>query len=104
MKLIKYSGEQVAEKLAELNFADEVLWCLEDHKLTKTFQFKDFQTAFGFMSMTAIYCEKIDHHPDWRNNYNKVTVKLFTYDVDGISYKDFKLGEKMDEIASCLEI
>lgn len=104
MKLIKLSDKVVMENLAELNFDDKILWRMEEGKLTKTFMFKDFQTVFGFMSMCAIYCEKIDHHPEWLNIYNRVTVKLITHSVEGISYKDFNLGEKMDEISDKLEV
>lgn len=99
MKLIRLSDHVILENLAELNFDDEVLWQLEEGKLTKTFKFKDFQSAFGFMSMCAFYCEKINHHPEWKNVYNRILVQLTTHDVQGISYKDFDLAAKMDEIS-----
>lgn len=103
MKRIKLADNVIIENLAELNFDDGILWELKEGKLTKTFTFKDFQSAFGFMSMCAIYCEKIDHHPEWKNIYNRVIVQLISHDVDGISFKDFDLGAKMDEIAEKLE-
>jgi 4a-hydroxytetrahydrobiopterin dehydratase len=104
MKRTKLTEKVIIENLAELNFDDDILWRLEEGKLTKTFEFKDFQSAFGFMSMCAIYCEKIDHHPEWKNVYNRVTVHLISHDVGGISFKDFDLGAKMDEIAEKLAV
>jgi len=104
MKRIKLTDKVIIENLAELNFDDEILWELKDGKLTKTFKFSDFQSAFGFMSMCAIYCEKINHHPEWKNIYNRVIVQLISHDVGGISFKDFDLGAKMDEIAEKLEV
>lgn len=102
MKLVKLSDKAVLEHLAELNFDDEILWRLEDGKLTKSFKFKDFKTALGFMTMCALYCEKIDHHPCWTNEYNRVSVQLITHSVEGITKKDFELGAMMDEISVSL--
>ena len=104
MKVLKLSDKEVLENLAELNFDDEILWSLAEGKLSKVFHFKDVQSAFGFMTMCAIYCEKINHHPEWQNVYNQVSVQLITHSVDGISYKDFDLGAKMDYISEKLAI
>ncbi|WP_264211334.1 4a-hydroxytetrahydrobiopterin dehydratase [Leisingera thetidis] len=64
--------------------------------ITKTFKFGNFADAFGWMTRAAIWAEKWNHHPEWSNVYNKVTVVLTTHDVDGISAQDAKLARKMD--------
>ena len=94
----KYTDQQVTEALAALNEnkPEEQQWQLIDGKLVKTFKFKSFIRAFGWMSMAAIWAEKLRHHPEWFNVYNKVEVKLVTHDADGISELDFKLAEKME--------
>ncbi|MFC4214753.1 4a-hydroxytetrahydrobiopterin dehydratase [Pseudophaeobacter arcticus] len=67
--------------------------------LTKTFTFGSFVEAFGWMTRAAIWAEKWDHHPEWSNIYNRVTVVLTTHDVDGISAQDAKLARKLDSLA-----
>ncbi len=64
--------------------------------IVKTFKFDDFADAFGWMTSAAIWAEKWNHHPEWSNVYNKVTVTLTTHDVDGLSTLDAKLARKMD--------
>ena len=64
--------------------------------IRKTFQFGDFVEAFAFMTKAAIWAEKWNHHPEWSNVYNKVTVLLTTHDVEGLSALDAKLARKMD--------
>jgi 4a-hydroxytetrahydrobiopterin dehydratase len=94
----KYNQQQIDEELAELNasLAGSEQWQVTGGKLTKTFKFKSFIRAFGWMSQIAIWAEKLNHHPEWCNVYNKVEVKLTTHDVGGISELDFKLAEKME--------
>tara|TARA_R110002095_G_scaffold212676_1_gene202214 strand:- start:482 stop:793 length:312 start_codon:yes stop_codon:yes gene_type:complete len=96
MKLSKLSSNDVNGSLADLNLTNTVKWYLEDGKLTKIFKFNDFNLAFGFMTLCALYAEKANHHPEWFNLYNRVKVQLTTHDVLGISYKDFELANKMD--------
>ena len=67
--------------------------------IEKTFRFKDFNEAFGFMSRVALAAEKADHHPEWANVYNRVDVVLTTHDADGLSEKDVKLAALMDKWA-----
>lgn len=67
--------------------------------ITKTFLFKNFVEAFGFMTRVAIWAEKLNHHPEWLNVYRTVTVTLTTHDCDGLSELDVKLATKMDELA-----
>ncbi|SOH92816.1 4a-hydroxytetrahydrobiopterin dehydratase [Monaibacterium marinum] len=66
--------------------------------ITKTYKFKSFVMAFGWMSSAAILAEKADHHPEWFNVYNRVDVTLTTHDCDGLSARDFALAKKFDAI------
>ena len=65
--------------------------------LSKTFAYNNFKTAFSFMTMVALKAEQIDHHPEWSNVYNKVTITLTTHDLDGLSDKDTELGKFIDD-------
>ena len=65
--------------------------------ITKTFKFKDFNAAFSWMTAMALHAEKLDHHPEWFNVYNKVIVTLSTHDVGGISNLDIKFAKVMNE-------
>ena len=74
-------------------------WKEEDNKLKKTFEFKDFVEAFGFMSQVAIIAEKMDHHPNWSNVYNTVSFELNTHDAgDIVTEKDHQLAEAIDSL------
>jgi 4a-hydroxytetrahydrobiopterin dehydratase len=76
------------------------MWKEEDNKLKKTFEFKDFVSAFGFMSKVAIVAEKMNHHPNWSNTYNTVSFELSTHDAgDKVTEKDHKLAESIDKLA-----
>ncbi len=74
----------------------------ERHALAKRFIFKDFATAFGFMTHVALIAEKMDHHPEWANVYNRVDVVLTTHDAKGVTEKDFAMAREMESIASRL--
>ena len=65
----------------------------------KTFTFKDFNEAFGFMARVALVAEKMDHHPDWSNSYDKVVVTLSTHSAGGLTSADILLAEAMDAIS-----
>lgn len=67
--------------------------------IAKTFTFKDFNAAFGFMSRAALKAEKMDHHPEWFNVYNRVEVTLATHDAGGVTQKDIDLAAFMDRAA-----
>jgi len=64
----------------------------------KTFRFKDFGEAFGFMTRIALAAEKLDHHPEWFNVYNRVEVTLATHDAGGVTELDVKMAKLMDSI------
>lgn len=67
--------------------------------ITKTFTFKDFNAAFGFMARAALAAEKADHHPEWFNVYNRVEVTLATHDAGGVTQKDIDLAAFMNRVA-----
>jgi 4a-hydroxytetrahydrobiopterin dehydratase len=67
--------------------------------IQRTFVFKDFNQAFGFMARVALVAEKLDHHPDWSNVYKTVEVTLSTHDAGGLTERDIALAEAMDRIA-----
>ena len=101
MPAIKYDQAQIDAALTELNAnldADKQ-WAIVDGKLNKTFKFKSFVRAFGWMSQVAIVAEKMVHHPEWFNVYNRVEINLTTHDVQGISDYDFTLAKKMENFA-----
>lgn len=94
----KLTDQERAEKLAPLLAQG---WHMVDGRdaIAKTFQFKNFIDAFGFMTRVAIWAEKWNHHPEWFNVYKTVEVTLATHDVDGLSALDVKLAGKMDDLA-----
>lgn len=74
-------------------------WLHEDNKLKKTFQFKDFTEAFGFMTKVALIAEKMGHHPTWTNTWNKVTIELSTHDAGNVvTTKDQQLAKAIDAL------
>ena len=73
-------------------------WIIENKTIRKEFRFDNFIDAFGVMSKVAILSEKMDHHPDWQNTYNKVKINLTTHDKGGITTNDIKLAESIDKL------
>jgi 4a-hydroxytetrahydrobiopterin dehydratase len=71
----------------------------ERDAIAKTFRFSDFNSAFGFMCRVALMAEKLDHHPEWFNFYNRVEVTLATHDADGVTELDVTLAQFMDAAA-----
>ncbi len=95
----------MTEKLSDRSVLEPLLdngWVLDDGRdaMRKTFKFKNFVDAFGFMTRAAIWAEKWNHHPEWSNVYNRVEVVLITHDVDGLSELDVKLAKKMDALCA----
>ena len=93
MALTKLSEEQIKEELANLSG-----WSIINGKLHKDFVFKDFIEAFGFMSTAALHIEKMNHHPEWFNVYNKIKVDLTTHDAGGITQNDINLARILNSL------
>jgi 4a-hydroxytetrahydrobiopterin dehydratase len=76
-------------------------WAIEDggKALTRTFKFKDFSEAFGFLTRVALHAEKIDHHPEFTNVWNRVDFRLTSHDSGGITERDSALAEAINRIA-----
>ena len=95
----------MAEKLADEERREALSgldgWIMVDDRdaITKTFSFKDFNEAFGFMSRVALIAEKMNHHPEWFNVYRTVEVTLSTHDAGGLTELDVQLASAMDRIA-----
>ena len=100
MAAVKLTSEQLEQELSEINASLEAekQWQLVDGKLHKEFVFKNFIQAFGFMTQVAIHAEKLIHHPEWSNVWNKVVIDLVTHDVDGISDLDIKMIKRMEKL------
>ena len=96
----KLTDQEIVDGLAEINseLDHEKRWRLSDNKLVKTFEFKNFVQAFGWMTQVAMHAEKLIHHPEWYNVWNKVEVALVTHDVGGISDLDFKMIKRMENL------
>ena len=76
------------------------MWQEENNKLYKKFEFKDFSEAFAFMTRVALAAEKMDHHPKWTNEYNKLEIWLSSHDAcDIVTDKDKKLSEIIDKFS-----
>ena len=73
-------------------------WEILNSRIRKTFQFRNFIDAFGFMTKVAIIADGMGHHPEWKNVYSKVTIDLTTHELNGISNLDLKLAKSIDEI------
>jgi 4a-hydroxytetrahydrobiopterin dehydratase len=93
MRTGRLSKQEIAAGLSKLKG-----WSVAKGNLHRMFKFKDFTQAFGFMKRVALAAEKMDHHPDWSNAYNKVTVDLSTHSAGGLTKNDFELAGKMQKI------
>ncbi|CAH0991213.1 Putative pterin-4-alpha-carbinolamine dehydratase [Sinobacterium norvegicum] len=91
-----------AEMSAALNGINrsQQQWRIVDGRLHTTFMFSDFSQAFAFMTQCALAAEKLDHHPEWFNIYNKVVVDLISHDAGGITALDFALAARMNNAIS----
>lgn len=90
----KLTKQEILENLSLI----EQGWSNEGDFIRKEFQFKDFVEAFTFMTAVAMKAEKMNHHPNWENVYNKVMISLSTHDAGGVSLKDFELASKIDSV------
>ena len=91
--MMKLSDEQIKTELAGLSG-----WSVVNGKLHKDFVFDDFVEAFGFMTRAAIHIEKMNHHPEWFNVYNKISVDLTTHDAGGITQNDIALARTLNSL------
>ena len=87
----KMSGQALNARLERIPS-----WRLLDGKLHRELEFDNFVDAFGFMTRVALVSEAMAHHPEWSNVWNRVTIDLFTHDVDAISELDFQLAEQIE--------
>lgn len=89
-------------KMTVTSVNDEIVqltdWKVINDKLNRTFEFKDFVDAFAFMTKVAIVAEKMDHHPELFNVYNRVVIDLATHDIGGIGVLDIELAKKIDDL------
>jgi 4a-hydroxytetrahydrobiopterin dehydratase len=88
------SQDEIDERAAALSG-----WRVEADRLRRTFQFESFVAAFGWMAQVALVAEKLDHHPDWKNVYNRVEVELYSHDIGALSDRDFRLAAEMSRLA-----
>ena len=90
-----YTDLSASEKLSALKG-----WSFSNNQLEKKITFGDFQQAMSAMVRISYICEKMNHHPDWTNVYNRLTIRLSTHDAGGVTDKDFELAGKIDQALS----
>ena len=93
MALEKLSSDTIESELKNLDG-----WSVVNGKLHKDFQFDDFNQAFGFMARASMHIEKMNHHPEWFNVYNKLSVDLMTHDAGGITQNDINLAKILNSL------
>jgi len=91
--MMRLSETEITEELKKLEG-----WVIKDNKLHKEFQFDSFNQAFGFMTRAAMEIEKMNHHPEWFNVYNRITVDLTTHDAGGITNNDINLARILNSL------
>ena len=91
--MMRLSESDIDEELKKLSG-----WNVKDDKLHKEFQFDSFNQAFGFMTRAAMEIEKMNHHPEWFNVYNRITVDLTTHDAGGITNNDVNLARILNSL------
>jgi len=89
----KLSSSDIEQRMVELP-----AWALDQHKLFRQFVFANFVETFGFMSQVALLAERLGHHPEWSNVYNRVEIHLTTHDAGGLSALDFTLAKQIDSL------
>lgn len=96
----KLAGTERTQALATLAGWEEVSG---RDAIARVFLFRDFNAAFGFMGRVALLAEKMDHHPEWRNVYNRVEVTLTTHDAGGLTGRDIEMARAMDAWAAAAD-
>lgn len=94
-------SKRLTESVLEQNIAGLDGWEVNADKtaISRSFRFRDFNAAFGFMSRVALMAERLDHHPEWSNVYNKVDITLTTHDAGGLTEKDMVMARFISDIA-----
>ena len=92
--MTKLSNSEIAAAVKKLNG-----WSVANGKLHRDYEFADFVHAFGFMATAALMIEKMGHHPEWSNTYNRLSIDLTTHDAGGITNKDIALAKKLETLA-----
>ncbi len=90
----KLNEQEIQERIATIDAA----WIVKGKFIHRDILFKNFIEAFSFMTAVALLAEKANHHPNWKNAYNKVTIALSSHDADGITDKDFALAKGIDRL------
>ena len=90
----KLSAKEISHELSKLKG-----WRIRKGKLQRNLEFEDFEEAFSFMTRVALEVEKLNHHPEWFNVYNRVSIDLVTHDVGGLSNYDFRLAKVINGIS-----
>lgn len=88
-----FTEKAIQDELEQLND-----WKFKNNSIQKNFEFKDFSNALAFIVQIGIFAEKQNHHPEIKNVYNKVSLRLTTHDSDGVTEKDIKLASAIDKI------
>ncbi len=94
-------SKRLTGSVLEQNIAGLDGWEINADKtaISRNFRFRDFNAAFGFMSRVALMAERLDHHPEWSNVYNKVDITLTTHDAGGLTEKDMVMARFISDIA-----
>lgn len=93
--MIKFTTAQIDKALDQLDG-----WDYNENALETTFEFNDFKDAFSAMTRIAFEAERLQHHPEWVNVYNKLTIRLTTHDADGVTEKDVEFAKIIDELVA----
>jgi 4a-hydroxytetrahydrobiopterin dehydratase len=93
MARTKLDDQEIAAELSKVPG-----WTIELGNLHRAFEFRDFSQAFAFMTRVALAAEKMDHHPDWSNSWNKVIIDLCTHSAGGLTLNDFDLATRIGQI------
>ena len=91
--------QKLGEADVQRRLADVPGWELREGQLVREFRFDDFSQAWAMMSRLALFAEKLDHHPDWSNVYNRLRIALSTHDAGGLTELDFRFAEEANRLA-----
>ena len=93
-------ADALSDDEVQARLADHPDWSLVDGRLHRELEFADFAAAFAFMTRVALAAEKLDHHPDWSNSWNKVTIDIVSHAAGGVTAGCFDLAARVDQAAS----